>query len=34
MNTPEEDEWHAKVGGICLTFGLIVSLILQNCAKP
>ena len=21
-------------GGICLTFGLIVSFILQNCAKP
>ena len=33
MNAPEEDEWHAKVGGICLTFGLIVSFILQNCAK-
>jgi hypothetical protein len=33
MNTPEENDWHAKVGGICLTFGFIVSLIIESCSK-
>ncbi len=34
MNTPEENDYHAKVGGICLTLGLIVTFILQTCTKP